>query len=197
MKLVLVRHGETEANLGRVLQGLNPGKLSKVGIDQSKALGRFLKKYKIDVIYCSPIDRCQETLKYIMEETGWRTKVVHTPLIQERDFGKFSGKPHSEIDFEQLDQETEHNLSMGVESQKNVNLRVKRFLDEVREKHPKSSVLVVSHSNPIRWLLSNLLKLSFEEVISKVRIDNASTSIFEQKGEGYEQIMINETGYLK
>jgi len=40
MKLYLVRHGETEENATRVIQGWNPGKLTPLGIEQAERLAQ-------------------------------------------------------------------------------------------------------------------------------------------------------------
>ena len=48
MKLILVRHGETEANVARIMQGCSPGVLSKLGKEQAKKLADRLKNEKID-----------------------------------------------------------------------------------------------------------------------------------------------------
>ena len=83
MKLLIVRHGETEENNKKILQGILPGRLTKLGEEQAKELGRKLRKYKIDKIYCSPIDRCRQTLEIALQQmdlisTHFLEQSVHT-----------------------------------------------------------------------------------------------------------------------
>ena len=178
MKLLIVRHGETEENNKKILQGILPGRLTKLGEEQAKELGKKLKKYKIDKIYCSPIDRCRQTLELALKEMDYKGGLEYTPLIQERDFGKYSGKPRSEVNFDELDKDTPENQAMGVEAQKQIDQRIKEFLDKV-SKESNETVLIVSHSNPIRWMWVNLTGMSFRQVLETVKIENGEVAEYE------------------
>ncbi|MEJ2267962.1 MAG: histidine phosphatase family protein [Nanoarchaeota archaeon] len=65
MKLIIVRHGETEENLKKIWQGHLQGKLTKKGIEQAKKLANRLKDEKLDVIFSSDLDRASDTAKEI------------------------------------------------------------------------------------------------------------------------------------
>ena len=177
MKLLIVRHGETDENSQKIIQGRLPGKLTSLGEKQAKELGKKLKKYKIDKIYCSPIDRCRQTLELALKEMDYKGEIEYTELLSERDFGKYSGKPRSEVDFDELDKDTAENKDMGVETQGNIDRRIKEFLEKIRQKD-NQTVLVVSHSNPIRCLWVNLTSKSFREVLETVSIENGEIEEF-------------------
>jgi broad specificity phosphatase PhoE len=179
MKLILVRHGETEENSSGILQGLLPGKLSEAGKQQVKNLSNELKDKKVDLVFCSPVDRCKETLNIILQETGWQKPVIYSEKIKERDFGNFSGRPHSEINFDELDIDNEENRKARVETLESVNNRVKEFLKDIKENYPDKTIMVVSHSNPLRWFYANILGKSFKEVLETIKIKNATTVEFE------------------
>ena len=66
MKLILVRHGETEGNVKQIIQGQTHGKLTKKGIKQAKLLARRLKNEKIDVVFSSDLQRAKNTTKQIL-----------------------------------------------------------------------------------------------------------------------------------
>lgn len=171
MKLLIVRHGETEENNKKILQGILPGRLTKLGEEQAKELGRKLRKYKIDKIYCSPIDRCRQTLEIALQQMDYKGGLEYTPLIQERGFGKYSGRPRSEVNFDQLDKDTAENREMGVETQANIDKRIKEFLEKVWKENNQTA-LIVSHSNPIRWLWVNLKGMSFRQILETVKVEN-------------------------
>jgi len=59
MRLILVRHGETEENVAKITQGHMPSKLTKQGIEQAKKLALRLKDEKIDKIFVSDLKRCR------------------------------------------------------------------------------------------------------------------------------------------
>jgi len=61
MKLIIVRHGETEENKKGIVMGHLPGKLSQEGINQIKKVALRLKDEKIDFIYSSDLTRASDT----------------------------------------------------------------------------------------------------------------------------------------
>ena len=63
MRLILTRHGQTEENVKRILQGHMPGKLTPLGIEQAKKLASRLKDENIDAIYSSDLARTTDTTK--------------------------------------------------------------------------------------------------------------------------------------
>ena len=195
MKLIITRHGESEENSLGILQGLLPGKLNEKGRQQAEKLGQRLSKEKIDIVYCSPVSRCQETLDIIRKHINPSIPIIVSNLIQERDFGKLSGKSWNEINFDDLDIDSDENKQLGVESLGELSQRTQKFIDEVKSKHPNQTVLVVSHSNPLRMVFAHLLHMTFLEVLEKIKIKNASLSILEITDEA-KALMINYTSYL-
>src|SRR3989338_6937789 len=91
MKLIIVRHGETEENAEGIHQGQRHGKLSNVGIEQTKKLGTRLKDEKFDIVYCSDLQRCKDTAKEIMKFHS-SIPVHYTKEIRERRMGEFEGR---------------------------------------------------------------------------------------------------------
>ena len=61
MRLIMVRHGETEENRDSITQGQTPGHLTKLGKSQAKKLGERLASDNFDIIYCSDLLRCKDT----------------------------------------------------------------------------------------------------------------------------------------
>ena len=67
-RLLLVRHGETVDNVNKIMQGQTPGRLTLLGMEQARELGRQLRSEHIDVFLSSDLARAVETLRIIMEE---------------------------------------------------------------------------------------------------------------------------------
>ena len=65
MRIILVRHGETEDNKKRIIQGHLPGKLSDKGIEQARKVANRLKNEKVDYIFSSDLDRAKSTAEEI------------------------------------------------------------------------------------------------------------------------------------
>ena len=163
MKLIIVRHGETVANSKKILQGKDGGKLTEKGVKQSKEVGKHLKNHKIDMVFCSPLDRCVETLNNILEECPIDGEIFMSNLIEERDFGEYTGTDSSIIDWKELDQDNKVNREMGVESWSDVKKRVELFLEDLKLENPDANVLIVTHSGPIRMMISKLTGKTYEE----------------------------------
>ena len=67
-RLLLVRHGETVDNVNKIMQGQTQGRLTLLGMEQARELGRQLRGEHIDVFLSSDLARAVETLRIIMEE---------------------------------------------------------------------------------------------------------------------------------
>ena len=100
MKIYIVRHGETEENLGGILQGHLPGKLTQTGIDQANLLSERLKVEKFACVYSSDLARAKDTANIISK---YHTcPVYHVIELRERDLGSFAGKKYEETKFKSI-----------------------------------------------------------------------------------------------
>ncbi len=99
MKLVLVRHGESEWNKLNLFTGWTDVDLSEKGHEEAKAAGRTLKEegYDFDVCYTSYLKRAIHTLGHILDEMdrNW-LPVVKTWKLNERHYGALQGLNKSE-----------------------------------------------------------------------------------------------------
>ncbi|HEX6243689.1 MAG TPA: histidine phosphatase family protein [Polyangiales bacterium] len=92
--IVLVRHGETEANAQRVLQ-LPDVPLSAVGRAQAERVAERIADLGVAEILCSDLLRARETADPLVART--QAKITHTPLLQERNFGDLRGTPYAAL----------------------------------------------------------------------------------------------------
>lgn len=196
MKLILLRHGESEENKLELLQGLTPGKLTDLGSRQAELLGKWLKDEKLDIIYSSPIERCVQTTK-IVGKYHKGTPIVYNSSIQERDFGRFTLRPRNKVDYNKLDEDSPENRAAGVETLDHVRERVKNFLSQIKRKHHDRTVLVVTHSNPLRMFLSELLNISFSDALKNYSLDNTSYSVFLINGGDQKAVYLDKADHLK
>lgn len=178
MKLIFVRHSETEDNVRHVFQGKNDGKLTKEGIRQAKELGKELKEKhkKIDMIFCSPLGRCVETLENILMEYPIEGPVFMSKLIEERDFGEYTGAESVLVDWDELDKDSKINREMGVESLEDIKKRTNLFLEDLKLEDKNSTVLIVSHYGPIKMMTSIITG----KELDRVDVENGSITVFEK-----------------
>ncbi|WP_276798750.1 2,3-diphosphoglycerate-dependent phosphoglycerate mutase [Fusobacterium gonidiaformans] len=99
MKLVLVRHGQSEWNLQNRFTGWADVDLSETGIQEAKEAGRELLAQKIDFDLCftSYQKRAIKTLQYILEELdALYLPIIKTWKLNERHYGALQGLNKSE-----------------------------------------------------------------------------------------------------
>lgn len=102
-KLILIRHGESLANLdSHLIGGRSPKtKLSKKGETQAANLGKYFLKtgQKLDLIYSSPLIRCDQTAKICLEncQPDLVSKIKFDDRLIEFSQGDFEGKPRKEV----------------------------------------------------------------------------------------------------
>ena len=88
--IFLVRHGQTEWNKLKIMQGRTDNPLNEYGINQAKIVGDKLKNIKFAKIFCSPLLRTRQTL----ENLGVTCKdIVYDERLLERNYGEFEKNP--------------------------------------------------------------------------------------------------------
>lgn len=178
MKLIIVRHGETEENVEKIVQGHKLGILTNKGLEQAKKLGQRLKDEKIDVIFSSDLLRAKNTTREI--EKYHNIPVHYDKELNERCMGIFEGRPVEE--YEKALNESGLDIGdfrpEGGESFTELRERAKRFLERLREEYKGKTVLISSHGWFSAMLLGILLNMPIEEA-ADLDLENASINIIE------------------
>lgn len=147
--LYLVRHGETDWNRARRVQGSTDIPLNDTGRAQATATGRLLATRNWDLVLASPLSRAFETATIIAGEIGI-ADVVANPRLVERQYGEAEGLDHDEIDA----RFPGNTPVPGRETREAVTARVLPALMAVAEEHRGASIVVVSHGGVIRSVLN-------------------------------------------
>ncbi len=95
MRLILVRHGTTDWNQQRRVQGLSNLGLNETGKRQAEALAQALKNERVDAIYTSPLRRAQETAHAISR--FHQVEVVTLDGLKELDVGEVDGMTYDDM----------------------------------------------------------------------------------------------------
>jgi broad specificity phosphatase PhoE len=149
-KILLARHGETDWNLNRRVQGHSDTPLNDTGRAQARALGAELADEAIDAIYSSDLRRAQETARLIADPRG--LDVIALSDLRERHFGTWEGLTDEEI-FARFPEARDGPWGDG-ETKEAMVARVLDALRRIAETHPEGGVLVVSHGGPLRAVLA-------------------------------------------
>ncbi|MBT3304691.1 histidine phosphatase family protein [Candidatus Woesearchaeota archaeon] len=175
MKVILVRHGETEENKKGIMQGHIPGKLSKLGIEQAKRLAFKLKDEKIDYIYSSDLDRAKDTAKEIAK-FHTKVKIELVKSLREKFLGSWQGKTQKELGFSN---NKVIPCPKDAETTEAMFNRAKNFLDKLLETHKNKTVLLVGHGGINKALTAAITNKTSNEVKTIDNFHNTSLSIFE------------------
>lgn len=151
MKILLTRHGQTDWNVLGKIQGCTDTELNQTGIEQAKIAREKLLNYDIDIIISSPLKRAKKTAEIIGR--GRDIPIIFDKRIEERYFGDFEGKTAKEFNFDEIWNYKLNKKYQNAESVSELFDRVENFLDNLKEKYPNKTVLLVTHggiSVPIR-----------------------------------------------
>jgi broad specificity phosphatase PhoE len=148
--ILLARHGETDWNLERRVQGHTDRPLNETGREQALALADALAEEPLDAVYSSDLVRAHETARIVAERKG--LDVVAMPELRERDFGTWEGLTDEEI-FQRFPQ-AHHGPWGDAESREEMLERAEGALRRIAASHPEGQVLVITHGGPVRALLT-------------------------------------------
>ncbi len=194
-QIIFLRHGQAKNNTERILAGRTEGvTLTDTGIKQAEQTAELLEHMNISAIYSSPIERAKHTAEIAGKHNS--LDVTIDDRLNELDMGKFTGMPYDEIfkshgnvfmKFYNGELEIAHN---GVETFPDVKKRIQGMVDHVIEKHPDENVLLVTHMDPIKAMLSTIVDLSPTNLFELI-IANASLNIFREKDRKFSLAGLN------
>jgi alpha-ribazole phosphatase len=200
VKVILIRHGETDWNTKQIFRGRKDIPLNEVGLAQAKAVGMSLSDIQIDAIYSSPLGRARETAKVLAENRSLEVELEEGFI--DIDFGKWEGITHEKVkeEYESLYERWLKNPQMvtfpGGESLRNVSTRSMGALEKVIKKHSGKTLAVVSHRVLNKVLLCSILDLELSH-FWHIKQDTCAINRFEYKDERFYLTLLNDTCHLK
>ncbi len=147
----LVRHGETDWNRERRIQGSTDIPLNETGREQARATGALLASRRWTALVASPLGRAAETARLIGEHVGLGEPELE-PRLAERDYGQAEGLTGPEIDAMFPDGAD----VPGREPREAVAERAVAALHDLAARHPGEAVIVVAHGGVIRSVLETV-----------------------------------------
>lgn len=184
--VILVRHGRTTANASGVLAGRAAGiKLDKIGLDQSVRAGERLRDVPLVGVVSSPLERCRQTARAILEHQAGSPVMPIEKGITECDYGQWQGRALSELAKEDLWSIVQKQPSAAVfpggESLAAMQSRAVaaiRHHDAVFEaEHGPGAVwAAVSHGDTIKAILADALGMHLD-LFQRLNVNPASASV--------------------
>lgn len=162
-KLYFTRHGETDWNNQRIIQGQIEVPLNSKGIAQAEELAEKLKDIKFTHIISSPLGRAKQTAEIV-------NKYHSLPLetdsrILEEYYGDLEGKPrYGDI---YLNQRVKiFKRYPNGEGYLDVCARVYSFLDEMQAKYADEDILVIAHGGMSRVVNTYFCDMENDEFVA-------------------------------
>ncbi len=185
--LYLMRHGETEDNVRRVIQGHKDSPLTREGKNAIRGKAKKLIGVVFDTIYCSDLGRTRKSLEILLEELDINIDVNYCADIREMDFGQLSGKKIEAIkDVIQHHKEQTHIHYSGGESGDSFSKRVLSFVEMVLGMHEGGAILFMTHFGVIETIVKHYVK-KLEDGLNKKNYDMVAL-YFNKKGLSYKWI---------
>jgi broad specificity phosphatase PhoE len=201
-RLILVRHGQTDAAVEGRTQGRIDNPLNALGRRQAEAVAARLIEYAPGAIYSSPAARARATAEPLARALDLR--VALDPRLLEMDYGSLDDRTSAQMRerepafMERWASADPADLRIpGGETLREVQVRVVAAAAAVVAAHPDQAVVLCSHNFALRMLVCHALGLPFEAFRS-FRIDLASYSVLECREDGaFLVVLLNEVCHLQ
>lgn len=186
MYVYMVRHGQTEWNVQRKMQGRGDSPLTELGIEQAQKTATLLESVNFDAAFCSPAGRAVSTANIILQGHGVKAEVFDS--FAEIDLGEWEGSVYDqasgkcaqerELFWYKPDQFTAK-TSKG-ETFDDVRLRVMGGLERLAAGMDQDcTILVVSHTVAIRSVLNHFSGRPLAKFWDDPIMDPGSASLLE------------------
>ena len=147
MKVYIIRHGQTNWNIIKKIQGQKDIELNETGIKQATDKISVFNEYNFDLIICSTLKRAKKTAEILNSEKN--IPIIYTDALRERKFGDLEGVISDFDEDPMYDINTNIN-DKNIEPVLDLYKRVSDLLNEIKEKYNDKKVLLVTHGGVAR-----------------------------------------------
>ena len=153
--IILMRHGQTNANKNFIVQGRMDNLLNKDGIRQAYRTGQYFlnNDVEFDMVISSPLKRAFTTAELVNKGMLMKRPIVLDKGLIERNFGDYDGKEINDDYYYMI----KRGLVPNMETNEVLENRVYTSLMDICKKYPDKKLLIVTHSHVIKALLTKLI----------------------------------------
>lgn len=171
MKIYYVRHGQTDLNLAKKMQGGGTEKeLNETGVSQAYNTKKELENVKYDLVICSPMKRAKQTAEIINE--GRDIPIITDERIRERKLGDYEGRDVTEeMENNIWDYKLNYNIPNG-ENLHDFENRINEFFDDIKEKYHDKTILIVAHGGIAKVIKSHLYGMPESQNLAEISMNN-------------------------
>ena len=200
VKVVFVRHGQTEWTGSGRSQGQSDVALSAAGIEQAEKLAANFPVEHIDAIYASDLIRARVTAETVAKRFGLGVNLE--PAFRELSFGDWEGLTYEQIVAswpDAMENFLAHPDILDIphgESFPEVQQRAMSRLQELIQKHEGQTIMVAAHGAVLRTMLTAALHMPLQYLWS-IRQFNTAVNIVRYDAEGNPTVeLLNSTAHL-
>lgn len=186
MELHLIRHGETDWNRERRVQGQSESQLTELGIQQATELGERLRPIRFDRVYCSSSRRTRQTAEHAFPAGD--IDVVYLDELREIFLGPWEGQLYDDLARSEPDshrhfwQQPHLFRVQGAEDFFKLQQRAIRAIEKIESSHRATSdsvtrIALVSHGALIKSFLCHVEGRSMDQLWAPPRMHNCAHSI--------------------
>lgn len=201
MKLLIIRHGESEADLMDVHEGRADFELTGRGHRQAEAMSRFVKEsYEISAIYCSTLKRAFQTATHLSDATG--VQLTPDDMLMEFNNGLIAGMERSAAreKYPYIENLPVHVSVYEQESMLEFRFRadyiLSKIISDTASTASDATVAVITHGGMINQLYRSFLRLPIDSDIIFCTGDTGIHSWL-VGGKTRRVLMANYTGHTK
>lgn len=177
MKIYIMRHGQTEWNVKKIIQGQKDIPLNKKGIEQAKNVINEFNDYGFDLIISSPLKRTKQTAEILNIKN---IPIIYDERLIERGLGELEGTSFS------LEGNDIYNVKLNLKI-KNIEPvidlfnRINELMEDIKRNYFNKKVLLITHSGTARAIESYFLGLSNNGDMAPETLKNCEIREYEFK----------------
>lgn len=199
--LILVRHGQSLANLEEVYAGHSDFDLSPKGHKQAETTAEYIiNNYTVDKIYSSDLKRAYSTAKKVADKLG--IDIITDENLREIYAGEWESTPFNVLtkkyrdDYSVWLNDIGNSTCTGGESVKHLAKRILDALTKIASENDGKTVLVAFHATPIRAMQCLWQGKTLDEMKDISWVSNASVSVAEYENGGFKLLSVGEDAHL-
>ena len=199
-RLLIIRHGNSEANTKGTFAGATDSPLTELGLRQAEATAQYIEQnYSVDVVYASDLSRAFITGKAVAERFG--LPVIPTKEMREIFAGEWEGQNFDALikrkSFQLWKTDIGNAVCDGGESVAQLQSRIVTEVMRIARENPGKTVAIATHATPVRVLQCHCEGKTLDEMKDIPWVSNASVSEFFWDGKQLVIVKVGSDAHLE
>ncbi len=179
--LLLIRHGQSVANINCLFAGHTDAQLSELGIQQAHKTAEYIREnYQVDEVYASDLQRAHYTGKATADLFG-------LPVIATQELREIFGGDWENLNYDWLEKNYADSYGVwlndvgnarcnGGESVQELGARIYAAIERIAKENDGKTVVIATHATPVRVMECMCKKIPFDQMSEIPWVSNASVT---------------------